>query len=106
MRGWMFDLDADDAAGVGLRMIGTTIRSARLRLAWSQRQLAWKAGLTQGTISKLERGHLRGMRLRTLARLLGVLRADLAIMASGPAPPPASILGDPAQPEPTRRWPG
>ena len=55
------------------------LRPARQRLGLTQRQLASRAGLGQGTVSKLERSE-RGaypQTLRKLAVALGVTPADL-----------------------------
>ena len=74
MRYWEFEEDADSAVRVGLLAIGGMVREGRLRRNLTQRDLAWQAGFTQSTISRLETGRLRGMRLRTLAAIIGVLR--------------------------------
>jgi transcriptional regulator with XRE-family HTH domain len=76
MRYWEFEEDVDSAVSVGLRVIGDLVREARLRRNLTQRQLAWSALLAQSTISRLETGRLHGMRLRTLAAILGVLRTN------------------------------
>lgn len=76
MRYWEFEEDVESAVSVGLRVIGEIVRDARLRRNLTQRQLAWQAGFTQSTISRLETGRLRGMRLRTLAAIIGVLRMN------------------------------
>ena len=60
----------------------------------SQEQVAWRALVCQSTISKLETGKLQGMRLRTLARIVGVTRV-----------PADAVLAD-MPPSPTRRLPG
>ena len=94
MYGWDWDEEPNSAVKVGLLVIGSAIRDARLRLGLTQRQLAWRSAMAQSTVSKLERGHLRGMRLRTLARLIGVLRANPNLIYGG-------------EPEPSkRRLPG
>jgi transcriptional regulator with XRE-family HTH domain len=76
MRYWEFEEDVDSAVSVGLRLIGDLVREARLRRNLTQRQLAWSALLTQSTISRLETGRLQGIRLRTLAAILGVLHMN------------------------------
>lgn len=76
MRYWEFEEDVDSAVRVGLRVIGGLVRDARLHRNLTQRQLAWTAGFAQSTISKLETGRLQGMRLRTLAAIIGVLRMN------------------------------
>ena len=52
------------------------LRPARQRLALTQRQLAARAGMGQGTVSKLERGAYP-QTLQKLALALGVSSADL-----------------------------
>jgi transcriptional regulator with XRE-family HTH domain len=76
MRYWEFEEDVESAVHVGLRVIGDIVREARLRRNLTQRQLAWQALLAQSTISRLETGRLQGMRLRTLAAIIGVLRMN------------------------------
>lgn len=78
----------------GTAVIGAGVRAGRLRLGWSQRQLAWRIGISQSVISRLETGKLQGLRLRTLARIVGVLEAGAGY--EFPGGPPA----------PTRRLPG
>jgi transcriptional regulator with XRE-family HTH domain len=103
MRYWEFEEDVDSAVRVGLLVIGGIVRDARLRRNLTQRQLAWQALLTQSTISRLETGRLQGMRLRTLAAIIGVLRmnpkgrASDGWKATGPA--------FPEPPAPRRRLP-
>ena len=79
---------------LGLDIIAKAIRGRRVASGLTQRQLGWRAGLNQSTISRLETGRLRTMRMVTLARIIGVLRlpADFAFPGE---PPPA-----------TRRLPG
>ena len=97
MHGWDWDEDPSSATSLGMLVIGSAIRDARLRLGLTQRQLAWRSAMAQSTLSKLERGHLRGMRLRTLARLIGVLRAR---PNAHPGEPPPSQRRLPGQPPP------
>ena len=55
------------------------LRSLRRQAALSQQELAERAGTTQETISRLERGHhaARGRTLRRLAEVLSVEPRDL-----------------------------
>ncbi len=55
------------------------LRGLRRRAALSQRELAERAGTTQETISRLERGHhdARASTLRRLAEALGVEPREL-----------------------------
>ena len=93
IRRWGTD-DDELAEAYGRRVIGDGVRRARLRQRLSQRQLGWRVGLNQSTISRLETGQLRTMRMVTLARVIGVLRLG----------PDHLFPGEP--PGPTRRLPG
>ena len=103
MRYWEFEEDVDSAVHVGLRVIGAIVRDARLRRNLTQRQLAWQALLAQSTISRLETGRLQGMRLRTLAAIIGVLRMNPKGRASDGWD--ATSNGFPEPPAPRRRLP-
>ena len=76
MRYWEFEEDVDEAVEAGLLFIGALVREGRRGRRLTQRELAWGSTLAQSTISKLENGRLRGMRLRTLAAVIGVLRTN------------------------------
>ena len=80
---------------VGRSNLGRAVRQYRLSNGWSQRQLAWLVGVHQSTVARLELGTLTGMRLSTLARILGQLSA-----------PPDALLLQQGPPAPTRRLPG
>jgi len=71
----------------GLRIIGTAVRRKRRGSGISQVQLAYWTSLNQSTISRLETARLRSMRLRVLARILGVLLAPPEYLVDGPNPP-------------------
>ena len=75
-RYWEFEQEVSEAVRVGLIVIGGIVREARRRRGLTQRQLAWSSTLSQSTISRLETGRLRGMRLFTLAAIIGVLRTN------------------------------
>ena len=79
----------DASEQLGLSIIATAIRRRRVASAVSQRQLAWRAGVNQSTISRLETGRLRTMRMVTLARIIGVLRLPADFTFPG-EPPPAT----------------
>lgn len=86
--------DQELAEQYGLRIIGLGVRRSRLDLGLSQRQLGWRVGLNQSTISRLETGQLRTMRMITLARIMGTVRMRSADLF--PDEPPS----------PTRKLPG
>jgi len=60
-----------------LEMVGQAVRLARQRASMSQRVLAARAGVSQTTISRLERGVVPGMGLEQFARIAMVLADDL-----------------------------
>jgi transcriptional regulator with XRE-family HTH domain len=69
------------AVDFGLECLGRALFDARRRAGYTQSQLARISGVHQGTISRIERGKLDGMRLRRLAVLiaaLGGIEIDLA----------------------------
>ena len=57
----------------GSAKIGALIRERRLKLGWTQGQLAERLGLDQGTISRIERGEL-GMGLDLVEALEHILK--------------------------------
>jgi transcriptional regulator with XRE-family HTH domain len=71
-----------------LAQIGGAIRTARLRIPWSQHALASRCGLSQSTISRLEAGKAPTVRIGRLAGILIVLRARLVIELIPPQLPP------------------
>lgn len=60
------------------KQMGTIIRRARKRQAWSQLQLGEKAGLRQETISLIETGN-PAARLETLLAVLSALDLELHV---------------------------
>lgn len=58
----------------------------------TQTRLGYRVGLHQSTISRLETGRLRTMRMVTLARIIGVLRVGPDIAFPGEPPPPTRRL--------------
>ena len=92
MNAWtIFDKD-DEVVTAGRQVIGAGIRAARLALGLTQRQLGHRALLSQSAISRLETGRLQGLRLRTLARVVGVLHTKPGYAFPGGPPPPARRL--------------
>jgi transcriptional regulator with XRE-family HTH domain len=55
------------------------IRSLRARNRWRQRDLAARAGLSRDAVSRVERGHLEGLTLGTIGRLVSALDASLVV---------------------------
>lgn len=92
MTSWAVIEKWDEEAQKGLLVLGTGIRAARWRWAMTQQQVAWRASVSQSTISKLETGNLQGMRLKTLARIVGVLQAGPGELVPGAPPAPSRRL--------------
>jgi HTH-type transcriptional regulator/antitoxin HipB len=61
------------------RRVGATLRALRRRRGLSQRRLGEMAGLSQSTVSRVERGHLGSVSLDALGRLFGALDARIRI---------------------------
>lgn len=81
--------DLDDASA--LNVLGAWIARWRHQAGVSQRSLAWRAGVDQGGLSRIERG-LEAVGSRRLARLVIALDelCDQGLM--GPTPPPPVIV--------------
>jgi transcriptional regulator with XRE-family HTH domain len=58
---------------------GSAIRAVRYKRGWRQRDLAARAGVSDETVSRIERGHIDTLSLRTLRRVASALdvRVDL-----------------------------
>ncbi|MBI2762764.1 MAG: helix-turn-helix transcriptional regulator [Chloroflexi bacterium] len=94
MIAWDTPTDLDRLQDIGVAVLGNEILNARLRLGLSQRQLGWRVGLHQSTISRLENGSLRGIGFKNLAAIIGALsRSPHFRLVEGP-------------PAPSRRLPG
>lgn len=65
--------------------IASAIRIGRRTLGWSQRRLAGEAGLSQSTVSRLERGRATGIPLEAIDATLEVLGISLRISVGGQA---------------------
>jgi transcriptional regulator with XRE-family HTH domain len=59
--------------------IGARFRALRQRLGWRQDDLGHPAGVSQGLVSLVERGHLERVSLVRLRALAAALEADLSI---------------------------
>ena len=65
--------------------VGLALRALRIRLGWRQIDLAVRAGVSQSTISAVERGSVAGVSLATLERVAAALgaRLDVAVRWRG-----------------------
>jgi transcriptional regulator with XRE-family HTH domain len=67
------------------------LRLRRLQLRLSQQQLGTKIGHDQGYVSRLERGEITDITVRTLARLADALDVSIDYLVNrtdDPSPPP------------------
>jgi transcriptional regulator with XRE-family HTH domain len=62
--------------------LGSVLRALRRRNGWTQLELASRAGISQATISRIERGHWQDLAVRTLRRVFGALDARLDLRAA------------------------
>jgi transcriptional regulator with XRE-family HTH domain len=60
--------------------LGTSIRAIRIRRGWRQVDLAGASGVSRGTISRIERGHLGGVSVQTLIAVSRALDAWLDLV--------------------------
>ena len=63
----------DKDPGVDDQQIGGVIRAVRIRRRWRQLEVAMKAGVSQSTVSRIERGHLAGVRVDALRGVAAAL---------------------------------
>lgn len=66
-------------SGVDDRTSGLVIRALRRRRGWSQRALAHRAGVSQSTVSRAERGWLEELTLRVIRALFAALEARVQL---------------------------
>ncbi len=83
MRRWDWVEDWGDAEQAGLRVIANAVNGGRLRAHLTQVQLGYRTGLNQSTISRLETGRLRTMRMVAQAQIIGVLRIGPDVLVTG-----------------------
>lgn len=77
-------LERDPLIQLGWDILGAMVKRRRHALGWSQRELARRTSLSQPVISRLERGILRGLKLKRLAAITAVLGG---LEPDQPAPP-------------------
>ena len=86
-----------------LEIFGQRIRAGRHRMGLSQRQLANRAGVSQSTISRLERGRCIGLAFISLVAICAAMGTDFPF---GSCPHdhkcrwPSSPLETPSEPDP------
>lgn len=67
------------AAAMDSIRIGLALRALRIRLGWRQADLAARVGVSQSTISAIERGRLAAVSVATLERVAAALGARLNV---------------------------
>jgi transcriptional regulator with XRE-family HTH domain len=74
-------------------LVGRSIRAVRIRRGWRQEDLADAAGVSQQTVSRVERGRLDGITLATLARVTTALGARVRVEVRGDGAELDRLLG-------------
>lgn len=64
--------------------VGTSVRTLRSAIGWSQRELGRRAAVSQSMISMIERGELTDLTFSTASNLLKALGARLALTVDSP----------------------
>jgi transcriptional regulator with XRE-family HTH domain len=59
--------------------IGAVVRTLRRRRGWRQADLASRAGVSQASVSKLERGQIQHLRLETIRRICRALDMSISL---------------------------
>ena len=72
--------------------LGTTVRDVRTLLGWSQQSLADQAVVSQGTISRMERGDCTWIPFHSVVLVLRTLAAGAAAMDLPLSPTAAQLL--------------
>ncbi|HET8628757.1 MAG TPA: helix-turn-helix transcriptional regulator [Thermomicrobiales bacterium] len=74
-------------------MLAPLIRTTRQRRGWSQYDLAFRTGLSPGTIREIESGRVRRHKRRTLEKLAAALGLSLAELEAAAERDAAGIGG-------------
>jgi len=67
-----------------LSELGANIKILRKERAYTQEQLAAKAGISRATLSKLENGYLGNISISMLDNILGLLGYEIDIKLNNP----------------------
>lgn len=73
--------------------LGRSFRATRIRKGWRQADVADEAGISQQTLSRIERGRLDGVTLGTLRRVASVLGIRVTLEARGDGAELDRLLG-------------
>jgi transcriptional regulator with XRE-family HTH domain len=60
--------------------LGNAVRRVRIRLGWRQDDVAAKAGVSQSTVSRLERGHLESLSMEVVRRVAAAVDVQVAVI--------------------------
>jgi transcriptional regulator with XRE-family HTH domain len=71
--------------------LGRAALRLRLFLGWTQRDVEFRSGVDQTTISRFERGRQTGMSIMCLAAILEALKAGRIDVLPPPGPPPTAL---------------
>ena len=63
--------------------VGRVLREARVRLGLKQEEVAARAGVSQPTVSDLERGVREGVALRSLAAVAAAVGVEVSVVVGG-----------------------
>jgi transcriptional regulator with XRE-family HTH domain len=78
-----------------METIGARLKRLRDRKGWSQQELARQCGVTQATISRLERGELQDIQVITARRMAHALGVTIDYLVGPfedePQPEPAAV---------------
>jgi transcriptional regulator with XRE-family HTH domain len=69
--------------GVSDLRFGAKVRAVRVRRRWRQQDLAQRAGVSEATVWRVERGRLEEMTLATIRRVCAPLDIDIDLLARG-----------------------
>ena len=84
-----YSAQTDESA---LALLGRRLATFRIRSNWTQAQLAEQAGVSKGTVERIERGDsVQVLNLVKILRVCGMLEAFLAIFPDA-SPSPMQIL--------------
>lgn len=72
----------------GPEIVGAAVKSMRLAIGWTQKELGARIGLSQSGVSRIERGRQQDLTFETAERLLKAMGARLVISVDAP------FLGD------------
>jgi transcriptional regulator with XRE-family HTH domain len=64
---------------------GAAIRAARIRRGWRQTYLARAAGVSDVTVSRIERGHLDAITIRIVRRVAAALEVRIELQPRSPS---------------------